>query len=65
MHKKLILDRLEMLVKLCNETEPDKWTPGDGSLFSRQYITANEMISRVRDLHTGRQIIDPDSERDN
>ena len=64
MHKKLILDRLEMLVKLCNETEPDKWTPGDGSLFSRQYITANEMISRVRNLHKGKQIIDPDSERE-
>ena len=64
MHKNLILDRLEMLVKLCNETEPDKWTPGDGSLFSRQYITANEMVSRVRNLHTGKQIIDPDNERE-
>ena len=49
---------------MSNKTEPKKWAPGDGSLFSRQYITANEMVSRVRNLHTGKQIIDPDNERE-
>ena len=63
-YKPVILNKLEMLVKLCNETEPDKWTPGDGSLFSNQYITAVEMTRKVRNWHTGKQIIDPDSERE-
>ena len=63
MNKNLILYRLEMLVKLCDETEPKRWTPGDGSLFSTQYITAMEMLKKVRDLHTGKEILNPDSER--
>ena len=63
MNKNLILYRLEMLVKLCNDTEPKRWTPGDGSLFSTQYITAMEMLKKVRDLHTGKEILNPDSER--
>ena len=64
MNKNLILYRLEMLVKLCNDTEPKRWTPGDGSLFSTQYITAMEMLKKVREWHTGRQVQDPDSERE-
>ena len=64
MNKNLILYRLEMLVKLCNDTEPKRWTPGDGSLFSTQYITAMEMLKKVRDLHTGKEILNPDSERE-
>ena len=64
MNKNLILYRLEMLVKLCNKTEPKKWAPGDGSLFSTQFITANEMIKKVRDLHLGKEVLDPDSERE-
>ena len=63
MNKNLILYRLEMLVKLCNDTEPKRWTPGDGSLFSTQYITSMEMLKKVRDLHTGKEILNPDSER--
>ena len=63
MNKNLILYRLEMLVKLCNDTEPKRWTPGDGSLFSTQYITAMEMLKKVRDWHTGKNTQDPDSER--
>ena len=63
MNKNIILYRLEMLVKLCNDTEPKRWTPGDGSLFSTQYITAMEMLKKVRDWHTGKNIQDPDSER--
>ena len=64
MNKKLILYKLEMLVKLCDETEPKRWTPGDGSLFSTQYVTANEMVMKVRELHLGKKILDPDTERE-
>ena len=53
-----------MLIVLCQETEPEKWTPGDGSLFSTQFITANEMFQKVREWHTGHQVQDPDSERE-
>ena len=64
MDKSVILDRLDMLVKLCTETEPERWTPGDGSLFSTQYITAMEMSKKVRDWHTGKNIQDPHSQRE-
>ena len=53
-----------MLIVLCQETEPEKWTPGDASLFSTQFITANEMFQKVRKWHTGSKIQDPDSERE-
>ena len=64
MDKALILNRLEALIELCQETEPEKWTPGDNSLFSTQFITANEMFQKVRKWHTGSKIQDPDSERE-
>ena len=64
MDKALILNRLEALIELCQETEPEKWTPGDASLFSTQFITANEMFQKVRRRHTGSKIQDPDSERE-
>ena len=62
MDKSVILDRLDMLIKLCGETEPD--IPNDKQLFSEHSISVQEMMKEVRDLHTGKQIIDPDSERD-
>ena len=62
MNKSVILDRLEMLVKLCEETEPD--LPSDTQLFSEHSISVHEMMKEIRDLHTGKQTIDPDSERD-
>ena len=64
MNKNLILYRLEMLIKLCDETEPKRWTPGDGSLFSTQFVSANEMVKKVRELHLGKKILNPDSERE-
>ena len=64
MDKALILNRLEALIELCQETEPEKWTPGDASLFSTQFITANEMFQKVRKWHTSSKIQDPDSERE-
>ena len=64
MNKNLILYRLKMLIKLCDETEPKRWTPGDGSLFSTQFVTANEMVMKVRELHLGKKILDPDTERE-
>ena len=62
MNKKLILKRLEMLIKLCEKTEPD--TPGETYLFNEHLIRSQEMLKEVRDLHTGRNNIDLDSERD-
>ena len=61
MDKSVILDRLEMLIKLCGETEPD--IPNDKQLFSEHSISVQEMMKEVRDLHTGKQTVDPDSER--
>ena len=62
MNKSVILDRLEMLIKLCEETEPD--IPySDTQLFTEHSISAQEMMKSVRDLHTGQQNIDDDSER--
>ena len=40
-----ILDRFEMLVKLCEETEPD--IPSVKHLFSGQLIAAKEMYDRL------------------
>ena len=62
MDKALILDRLELLVSLCEKTEPD--VPSERHLFTEHSISVHSMIKEVRDLHTGKQIIDPDSERD-
>ena len=62
MDKSVILDRLEMLVKLCEETEPD--IPSDTQLFTEHSISVQGMMKSVRDLQTGKQTIDSDSERD-
>ena len=62
MNKTLILDRLELLVKLCEKTEPD--IPTEKRLFTEHSISVHEMIKEVRELHTGIKIIDPDSDRD-
>ena len=62
MDKSVILDRLDMLIKLCGETESD--IPNDKQLFSEHSISVQEMMKEVRDLHTGRNNIDSDSERD-
>ena len=62
MDKSLILDRLEMLVSLCEKTEPD--VPSERHLFTEHSISVNTMIREVRDLTTGIKTIDPDSERD-
>ena len=43
--KNNILDRFEMLVKLCEETEPD--IPSVKHLFSGQLIAAKEMYDRI------------------
>ena len=49
MNKKLVLDRLELLVKLCEKTEPD--VPNERILFSNHIITVNEMLEEVRILN--------------
>ena len=62
MNKKFILDRLELLVELCEKTEPD--IPTEKRLFTEHSISVHEMIKEVRELHTGIKNIDPDSDRD-
>ena len=62
MDKALILDRLELLVSLCEKTEPD--VPSERYLFTEHSISVNSMIGEVRELTTGMKTIDPDSERD-
>ena len=61
MNKSTILERLNMLVKLCEKTEPD--IPSDTQLFTEHSISVQGMVKSVRDLHTGKQTVDPDSER--
>ena len=62
MDKALILDRLEMLVGLCEKTEPD--VPSERQLFTEHSISVHSMIKEIRDLTRGIKTIDPDSERD-
>ena len=62
MNKTAILERLEMLINLCEKTEPD--IPNDKRLFTAHTISVQTMMKEVRDLHTGRNNIDSDSERD-
>ena len=62
MNKTIILEKLEMLVKLCEKTEPD--VPSERQLFSDHIITTMEMLKKVRDWHVGSNIQDPDSERE-
>ena len=62
MNKSVILERLEMLESLCEKTEPD--IPDDTQLFTEHSISVQGMIKSVRDLQTGKQTIDSDSERD-
>jgi ribosomal protein L7/L12 len=45
-YKGLILERFEMLVKLCEETEPDI-NPSIKQLFTGQLIAAKEMYDRI------------------
>ena len=61
MNKSAILERLEMLESLCEKTEPD--IPNDKQLFTEHSISVQGMIKSIRDLHTGKQTVDPDSER--
>ena len=63
MNKKLIIEKLEMLVSLIEETEPD--VPNEKNLFSHHAITAMEMRQKVSNWQqVGRKIQDPDSERE-
>ena len=63
MNKKLIIEKLEMLVSLIEETEPD--VPNEKNLFSHHAITAMEMRQKVSNWQqVGRKIQDPDSEKE-
>jgi len=55
--KTLILNKLDMLVKLCEETEPEE-SGEKNSLFSIQFVTAMEMLKKVEDWHAGKNVQD-------
>ena len=61
-YKGLILDRLELLVKLCEKTAQTD-VPSEKYLFNAHLIQSQDMLTEVRDLHTGKKVIDPDSKR--
>mgnify|MGYP003653243602 CR=1 FL=1 len=46
-NKTHVIDRLKMLVELCDKTEPD--VPDDKTLFTGQCVAAHEMIEKVSD----------------
>ena len=62
MDKSVILNRLEMLVKLCEETEPD--VPSERYLFTEHSISVQNMIKEISELHTSVKVIDSSSQRD-
>ena len=63
MDKALIIEKLEMLVSLIEETEPD--VPNEKNLFSHHAITAMEMRQKVSNWQqVGRKIQDSDSEKE-
>ena len=50
MNKKLLLDKLELLIQLCEETEPDRTVLSDldhRDLFTGHLISAKEIYDRV------------------
>ena len=51
-----------MLISLIEKTEPDQ--PSEKNLFGNHAITAMEMIQKVRYWSTGKNVQDPDSERE-
>ena len=61
--KTIILHRLDKLVTLCNENGLDNSFASESFLFDSHLISVQEMIKEVRDIQTGKNIIDPDSER--
>ena len=61
--KKIVLHRLEKLVTLCNENGLDNSYASESFLFDAHLISVQEMIKEVRELQTGKNTIDSDSER--
>ena len=59
--KTIILHRLDKLVTLCNENGLDNSFASESFLFDSHLISVQEMIKEVRDIQTGKNIIDPDS----
>ncbi len=62
--KTIVLHRLEKLVTLCNENGFDNsFGSSSAFLFDAHLISVQEMIKEVRELKTGKNVLDPDSER--
>ena len=61
--KTIVLHRLDKLVTLCNENGLDNSFASESFLFDAHLISVQEMVKEVRELKTGKNVLDPDSER--
>ena len=62
MDKEVVIERLEMLISLISETEPEN--PNDRELFSHHAIKTQENVKWLRDIITGRETPQQDNYRE-
>tara|TARA_B100000809_G_scaffold234453_1_gene251886 strand:- start:27 stop:470 length:444 start_codon:yes stop_codon:yes gene_type:complete len=62
MNKDLIIERLEMLITLIDETHPDK--PTEAALFHHHSVQTLENIKHIRDYIKGSLVVDEDTQRE-
>ena len=62
MNKDLIIERLEMLITLIDETHPDK--PTEAALFHHHSVHTLENIKHIRDYIKGSLVVDEDTQRE-
>ena len=62
MDKEVVIERLEMLISLISETEPEN--PNDKELFSHHAIKTQENVKWLRDIITGRETPQQDNYRE-
>ena len=60
-----MIERLEMLITLIDETEPDVEPLGEHPLFHHHSIQTLENIKQIRDIIKGNMLVDEDSQREN
>jgi hypothetical protein len=60
-----MIERLEMLITLIDETEPDVEPLGEHSLFHHHSIQTLENIRDIRNIIKGNMLVDEDTQREN
>jgi hypothetical protein len=58
-----MIERLEMLITLIDETHPDK--PTEAALFHHHSVQTLENIQLIRDVINGNMLVDEDTQREN